>query len=329
MIPTTRISAREIPTLATLVPDHIDRNPWVLYHATTATLSDEIERGGFLACDGTVHAEAIRQLLTIYHSIGWSGVSAGGYAVLAGFSFLRNHSSADRPVFFTAYAHRSPIYAHPDFSGGETAHAIRHAYRDLMAFLKQPALREQHLNRKRDECISLVCSGGLPIRVITADLSWLKAKLEAIEPLFRRLAAMENSGNPGVIYAVEFTPEDLPHLVYQWSNGVSIYRPVLPSRIRHKVEILEPFEISAFADGNRVRRELWRESAEGGLLAELKKHGGRRLSEQEFSNGSAPIRQALFEASGGTDQGMEIALKYGSSGVRMALLKNPLARRPL
>lgn len=214
MIPVSRISARDIPTLPALVPEHVDSNPWILYHATTGALSELIERDGFVARDDNVFPDAIRLLLTIYHSIGWHGVSTSGYAVLRGFSFLRNHTSTARPVYFTTYGHRSPIYARPDFAGGETARAVRHAYRDLLRNVNDSALRAQHLADKRRECIELVKKDGLPIRVIAANLDWVKMKLDEVSRLYQRLEALEKAGKPGVIYAVEFTDDDIPHISF-------------------------------------------------------------------------------------------------------------------
>lgn len=64
MIPLSRISARDIPTRSALVPEHLDRNPWVPYHATTSALSELIEREEFAARDDNVFPDAIRLLLT-------------------------------------------------------------------------------------------------------------------------------------------------------------------------------------------------------------------------------------------------------------------------
>ncbi len=315
MIPTTRISARAIPTLPTLVPEHLDRNPWILYHATTSALSQAIERDGFIGREDTAMPAAIRKLLTIYHSIGWHGVSTAGYAVLRGFSFIRNHTSSERPVYFTAYAHRSPLYAQPDFAGGETARGIRHAYRDLVRYLNEPALREEHLEQARAECIELVKKDGIPIRVVTANLEWMQTRLDELTDVYRRLDALERSGMPGVIYAVEFTPDDLPHIVYRWSCGAAVYRAIPADRIRHKVEILDAEEIDAWTDGHRSLREMWRDEAPNGLLAQLAAHGGKKLGDEEWENAQQTL-DALIDRAGGTDEGMDLAERYGSPAVK-------------
>jgi hypothetical protein len=315
VIPTTRISAREIHTLPFLVPETLDRDPWVLYHATSSALCAEIEREGFIAREDTAHPEAIRKLLTLYASIGWHGISTGGYAVLSGFSFLRNHLSAERPIYFTTYAHRSPLYARPDFAGGETARGIRHAYRDLLRYLNEPALREQHLQKQRRECIALVQRDGLPSRVITPNLDWLRTRLTALAQVYQQLDALERTGGDGVIYAVQFAREDLPYMDYQWSNGVSVFRSIPAQRICHKVEISDSHEITATTSSDSPLRETWRDNVSEGLVAQLAAQGGMKHSEQELENAHHAL-QALIDTAGGVDESLELAERYGSPAVK-------------
>lgn len=327
MIPISRISARDIPALPALVPEHLDRNPWILYHATTGALSEVIEREGFVARDDTVFSDAIRRLLTIYHSIGWHGVSTSGYAVLRGFSFLRNHTSQERPIYFTTYGHRSPIYARPDFAGGETARAIRHAYRDLLRYVNESALRAQHLADKRRECIDLVKKDGLPIRVIVPNLDWVTAKLNEVAPLYQRLDALEKSGQPGVIYAVEFTADDIPHLAFRQATGAAMFRAVPASRIRHKVEIADASEISARCDAHLAMREMWREKDVAGLIARIAEQGGKELAQADWENGQRALA-SLFDPAGGTDEGYDLAAQHGTPAVRSWLAQQREARQP-
>ena len=245
--------------------------------------------------------------------------------MLGGFSLARNHASAERPLFFTTYAHRSPLYASPDFAGGETAHGIRHAYRDLIRFLNDSAIREQSFEKQLKECIESVRTGGLPTRVIDPDLAWLRTRLDELEPTYRRLNALENSGIPGVIYAVEFTPAEIPHLTYSWTSGVSVFCAVPASRIRHKVEITTPAEIRAECTGDRDMLEDWREGAEDGLLAALEKHGGWKQPEKDPSK-LADVRMSLFDPRGGTDRAADIVEKFGHPHVKAALESDPLRR---
>jgi hypothetical protein len=319
------IRAPDIGRVRTLVPEPIDRDPWVLYHCTTNLSAEKIETMGLVADRSTTHSETLRQVLTIYRNIGWCGRNGAGYPVLRGFSHRRNNGIGAPPFYLSAFSRRSLVYALQEFAGGETAAGLRAAHEDLVQFCEDENLRLEHLVRATRECIGIVQQGGLPIRVIAPDCDWIRAKLEGVREALEALAALPASVTHGLLYAVQITEDDIPHLSYSPAAGFEMYRPIAATRIRHRVQITEPAAIPLYCDPEIALAEIWRDKHPAGPIARIAAHGAKRDVGRTDRH-----RQVLesFDAAAGHDLGCEIGMKHGTEDVRRALLADPTQRTP-
>jgi hypothetical protein len=183
--------------------------------------------------------------------------------------------------------------------------------------LNDDAFREAIIERKRRECLQLIAMDGRPFfPVIRPNLDWLRSRLAELSGLYRELEILEKAHDLGVLYAVEFRPEDLLNMTYKWSSGAAVFAPIPASRIRHKVEITDTSEIRTACNDSGRSDEFfgaddWREESPDGLICKL----AGREEDIALKAGTDNVYlelEKLVDKAAGTDESLELAIENGS-----------------
>lgn len=125
-------------------------DPYVVYHGTSRVYTTTIERDGWLPNSVPYVMADVELICHIYESIAFNGTSAGGYAVLRGFSLGNDRNYClYKPASFSESYWRARNYA--TRRAGETVDSIILALDDLHVLLRDPARREQHKNALCDK----------------------------------------------------------------------------------------------------------------------------------------------------------------------------------
>ena len=318
--PTVDFKAGDLRSITTLFPDSIDRDAWVFYHATSSLAEDAIDSMGLAWTPAICSFEEVETLVRIFRSMNWSGLHTGGYVVLASFTLQGDFQGKKaKPIYFREYSCRSLIYAKRDLAGGESASAVRLAMRDLEGYHRNQAVRQEHYEHQRQACIQEVRSGYLPTPVMRVSLEWLGRQIEALGELWARCEEICTRHTHGVVYAVRFTPDDLPFLDYSDPMGLRCYRPLPVERIVGKARILAPdFDPPAGNGYEEFEANLWRHETEGSLLYALREYKNARRSCETVSDGGCwPYSPPEFlDASAGVDESALLALQFGTSEVQ-------------
>jgi hypothetical protein len=225
---------------------------WVAYHGTCSIAEASIERNGFAWKDDTYSLADIEAVANVFRQLSWEGESGDGFAVLASFStsdFRHLPGSNRKPIFFSATSKRSLLYASREWAGGETARALRLAFRDLHDFLTSHVFRREMLWQAWQQAAGSIDRDELPedcrpdsVEAITFDHyyrlllyclrrnpnsgplfvrgtapvkfteQWLADQLIELQPLRERSNEPEKRYEYGIIYAVKFHESDLPYL---------------------------------------------------------------------------------------------------------------------
>ena len=308
--PTTRISARELDELSTLVPESLEKDPWVIYHATSSARSADIESHGFVAGADTELLAAAQQTLCIFESIDWVGKDLGGYRVLKNFTAAR----LTRPdVYFSIHSKRSLVYASPDFAGGETMHAFRRAYRDLELFFANEEMRENEIQCRRSEAISLIRMGALPSRVVTPNLDWLSQQLKALRPFFDRFWRIRELHTHGVLYAVRIVPDDVPLLAFKYDSGFAYSGRMHAERIMHKVVLSDSEALERHVNsGGAFLAHAWREKNVDGLVRAIQQSAQGRPGQNQ-ANTQTDTKRVIDDRAVAFDETDSLVKQYGGT----------------
>lgn len=314
-IATFDFTSESLDGLATLFPEAIDRDPWVLYHATSSVNEDAIDREGLHWRPSVCSRADVELVVAIFEAMNWGGKHGGGFGVLKSFSLQGDFAGeSTKPIYFREYSLRTLLYAERDFAGGESARAIRYAVEDLQTYLRDAEVREQHYEYQRRSFISEVREGYLPAKpVIRVDLEWVAEQSRRLEPLYRRCGELVQNHTHGVVYAVKFQPEDLGHLKHCSSMGVRFFRPVSVDAIMAKARILSAdFKSPLGNDSDLVFANFWREEDPAGLLATLKSHGGYTY---HHPSASVEVQTDFNLGPAGEDESRSLALEYGAPNI--------------
>jgi hypothetical protein len=225
-----------------LFDETLDRDPWIAFHGTTNAFEAEIDLFGLNANRCRFTRAEIADVVALFDGVGWAGEQVGGFAVLKPWSLGFDRSSSEYPRLYLAESsYRASLYATQDFSGGETARALRYAFQDL--------------GRYAD---GLVGDG-------TADQrQWVRHKLEDLSSVERTAKDLYRNHDYGVVYAVRMTADDLPHLEYSSSMGVIASIALSPNRLLAKAAIPKDWRRATVTDWRRINR-----GSEEGLIAEV------------------------------------------------------------
>jgi len=259
------------------------------------------------------------EVVRIFKSMNWYGLSSGGYVVLGSFTLQGDFAGADaKPVYFREYSTRSLIYARRDFAGGESARAVRFAFRDLETYLNDERVREEHYQKQYQECCSLLRSGALPTRVVRVNLDWLRARLTALRPLRQRCDDIEQAHTHGVVYAVRFGKADLPFLNYLGAMGLRCYTPLGADRIVGKAIL--PEDDGQWPSGEDFDSQLQDRCLERmrmGLIAALAvaDRDGRTYQAREGNRLPQHTCEESLDGAAGEDESYSLALKHGTPEV--------------
>ncbi len=320
-VPTFR--GLELQECDTLFESDIDQDPWVQYHATSSSYEERIDAQGLQWSGNIVSAADILDVICVFRSMNWYGVHKGGYTVLGSFSLADFQGEDFKPICFSVHSLFSLLYAERDFAGGETARALRYAIRDLELYLTEESIRDKHLHKQRRSAISLVSQNAVPGRVVRVNLNWLEEKVKQLQPLRERCDALKENYEHGVVYAVQFTREDIPVLSPSYSMGIRCYAPIPPEKLVAKARVLiDDVQLLWAKDAKIGRENLWRREDPNGLLAVLAEaeKNGQSYQSPELAH-EAP---SLIDLSCGVDESEKIALTRGGAALAEYVRQNPM-----
>ena len=233
-----------------LFPPEIEEDSWVLFHGTSNLAEQSIEDYGFHGSEPVVSRSDLLNVLHAFERLQWVGNDGGGLPVLLPFS-LRHDRPRDgsNAVAFAETSHRALNFATRDFAGGEAARAVRKAMSDLELYASDSLLQEEH---------RAALTGGYRPPVMERrdaevdDLRWLGERLQKLRPLKDRVEHAFAAWEYGVVYAVQFSPDDLGGLRNTSSMGVLADQTVPRDLIVGKIRTDGDFEYRPFAP----RRDL-------------------------------------------------------------------------
>lgn len=123
-------------------------NLWIAYHGTSSHAEAFIDSNGFSWQEDTYSKADVYSVLEVFELLHWAGSRGDGFPVLASFTlndFNRGSSNNIKPIYFGETSYRSLLYAQRDWSGGETARALRHCFNDLDKFLSSETFRREQM----------------------------------------------------------------------------------------------------------------------------------------------------------------------------------------
>jgi hypothetical protein len=210
MVPIFDFDETQLSEAGRFFPPDISNDSWVAYHGTCSLFEADIDRDGLRWTQGVCSLQEVEEIVRIFRSMNWEGVSGGGFPVLAGFTLDHDFQWGNtKPLFFAETSGGAAGFASPDFAGGETARAIRYAMRDLRLYLDDDRVRSEHYENQRRWCVEVLQQNGLPSRVIRVDLNWLCDQLRELEQLTNDCQSLQTSYTHGVVYAARFSPRNL------------------------------------------------------------------------------------------------------------------------
>ncbi len=242
---------------------------WIAYHGTSDAAEAGIEQDGFAWRDDHYSRRDVALVLETFERLHWRGMDTGGFPVLASFSecdFRRLPDGQLKPTFFAETSLRALLYAAPDFSGGETARALRRSFGDLQHYLDSEKVRQdaalsswrtlsfpglgevpedcrptseeklshEHVCRlwkyraSRRQAVGL--NARQPVEPIEFAETWLADRLRLLAPLRKRVSKVSQDFSHGVVYAVRFFKSDVPNMSYD-HNGLAAHKEISPDRI--------------------------------------------------------------------------------------------------
>ncbi len=310
----------EVAGLKTFFPEAIDKDNWVLFHATSSIAEPLIDSEGLRWMESSCSFDDVLKIVRIFKSMNWPGHDTGGYGVLVSFTLIGDfRGSCTKPVYFREASRMTLLYTTRDFAGGETVRAARRAIRDLERYLNDKTVSEEHYQKQRRDCIRDVSAGYLPTSVIRVKLDWLADQVRHLSSVRDRCEAFDSGHAHGVVYAVRFLPSDLPHLEYCSSMGIRCAMPIPPERFVGKARILGDDYDPIFAEGYDAFGEYcWRAKSKTSLVHALEKPGKRKkaASGTASENSSPAVQPIEPDPTAGIDECNSIGLEYGTPEIQ-------------
>ncbi len=280
-------------------PDELLEDKWLGFHGTSSINEAAIEKEGIRWNVPPWSVEDLKRIAAIFRRMEWPGRDSGGYPVLKVFTLKSDyHGGHCKPIFIGETAERCVTFATRDFAGGETARALRRAFRDLSEFLAHEHIRKEwratrwrnrlaRLGTEYPEWIAKVrpiestdeqlkalvqyqINAGVPGQEMPwpEDLAWIEQQVRSLAGIAEHAAAMWQNHRYGVIYAIKFSEADLATLEDRTSMGIAVHSPIPVDRIMAKAIV--PI------DATIVHREADRliELLEGPSLVSAVRAGG-------------------------------------------------------
>lgn len=232
-----------VPETTELFGPDIDLNPWIAFHGTSGGLMGDIERFGLDSNRVILSKSQISDVVAIFDEIKWYGIHGGGFSVLKNFSLNHDRSISEKPpIYLAESSHRAGLYATADFAGGECARALRHAFHDLHEFVDGATGEGSETDRRK----------------VAQKLTEL-TEIEALANSF------SEKHEHGVIYAVQFCADDLPHLKLAGGMGIKSFRTIGTDRFIAKLIVPVDWQHRHQHDRRRTQRVM-----EDGLIRALR-----------------------------------------------------------
>jgi hypothetical protein len=239
--PVFQLDVERVEKQRRLFPDDIDLDEWTMFHGTSGTNAEAIERDGFdPACGMIVHAQ-IRRIADLYEKMKWGGSDGGGYPVLRHYSLNHNLQNPDRSIlFFAETSMRALLYASHDFAGGEKLRALRHAFADLGLYLRDQRVRDKHrdrMEREFNELSSLNAPPHIldPVRPVVVDPEWLRREVAGMSDIRSVAEDAFQRHEHGVVYALRMSQDDVGCLHWSHTMGIETTTRISASKIVGKV----------------------------------------------------------------------------------------------
>ena len=245
--------------------EKLELDPEIAFHGTSNCFESTIDSGGLTPNRSMEWRGAIDRLVALFRELDWCGTSGASRAVLEPFSLNHDHGDQrGKPIYLAESSDRAVTFASKDFAGGENARALRHSFRDLRAFLDEPAIREEHLDRITRN----LRARGIPQSVAFAqatktlaavDISKIRTELDALQHVEREVAHFEECHRYGLIYALRLAAKTM-ELEYHTSMGLKCFSVIDPRQIVSKRTVL-PSEARRNRDDMHTidKRMVWKE----------------------------------------------------------------------
>lgn len=224
----------------------LDEDPWTIFHGTSASNGETIERQGFTFEPHPLKHADITSIVEVFEAMHWSGNDPAGYPVLRGFSSNDYTAGSGSPIFFTERPARALLYATREFAGGEKLRAARRAIESLKQYLCNDDVRAEHLSEMQEAFLVLTEVGAAPDQIESArpkpvDLRWLEKSIEDLQPLSDLATQAVTSFSGGVVYGVRIEEVNLSSLTYCPSMGIRAWSLLPPAQIVCKMEIPDEY----------------------------------------------------------------------------------------
>lgn len=211
-----------------LFPEQIEQDYWIAYHGTSSIFEGQIDTYKLRWTPKVCSKSEIEEMVSVCETMGWAGVSGGGFAVLKPLTLFADFGSSERkPIYLMEHSLLPSTYTMRDFAGRESARSIRYAYADLEQFFKDPNTILQHTNYlEQPYCES---------REI--DLEWLEGRVCSFQDFYEGSVNALEQHKYGVVYAVRFCHADLESLRYCNSMGIRCFFDIAPERLVAKARM--------------------------------------------------------------------------------------------
>jgi hypothetical protein len=229
-----------------------DEDPWVVFHGTSVSNSEAIEREGFTFDRHSLTQADINRIKEVFLAMRWAGNDPGGYPVLSGFSSNDFIAESWSPIFFTERPTRALLYATREFAGGEKFRAVRRAIQSLKQYLCDEGVRAQH-NSEMEQAFAFLTEVGAAADQIESarpkpiDLHWLEKTLDSLQPISDLATRAVTSFSGGVVYGVRVEEANLSSLTYCPQMGIKARSLMPPRQIICKMEIPKDYVHDSFA----------------------------------------------------------------------------------
>jgi hypothetical protein len=239
--------------------EEFELDPGIAFHGTSHCSQSIIESEGLLPDRDVDLRPAVERVVRLFQYLGWCGITGASRAVLEPFTL--NHdlqSPRGKPIYLAESSIRASRFATRDFAGGEGARGLRHSFEELRVYVEDHSLREEHLEKVTREF--RVCQRPDPLRLAQEklaqiDLDFVRAELEALADVERRVRRFDDEHAHGLVYAVRL-PVAPQGFEYHRSMGLKCFVPLGPECILDKVVIPLDFEPPFGQDDCRLKKFL-------------------------------------------------------------------------
>ena len=208
------------------IPNWIIEDDTFLFHGSSNVSEQELDKG-HTHNFSFIPNERIAEIAKTYRDMNWSGVRSGGFGVLNSFSSSDLHPTAGKYFYLGESPKRLALYATADFAGGELLRSVYYSLKDLLAYIEEPALREQHENEIDEHIHS-------PIRY-NVNLETLKKRVDSFLPVFKEVESIRNNYKYGLLYCYKVQVEDYSKIIYRGGMGILAKEAFATDRLKAKI----------------------------------------------------------------------------------------------